>query len=159
ACAEGRTGAGGGVAAGPPPGAAVPEEAAVASASVDEDAVTSQAAFDAALASRDADAAVAAVLGLEAALEAWAADPTQSDERNRARATLRGMATRLGQAAASGLVDRRDVVAPFVEALLALRRTARSEKRWGDADAIRDLLVAAGIEIRDHPDGTDWSAL
>ena len=58
-----------------------------------------------------------------------------------------------------GLVDRRDVVAPFVEALLTLRRTARAEKRWADADAIRDVVVAAGIEIRDHADGTDWSAL
>ena len=131
----------------------------VGRASVSEDAAVAGAAFDAALAARDADGALAAVLALEAALDAWAADPTQSDERTRARATLRGMFTRLGQVATEGLVDRRDLVAPFVDALLDLRLAARAEKRWADADAIRDVLVAAAIEIRDRPGATDWSAL
>jgi cysteinyl-tRNA synthetase len=69
------------------------------------------------------------------------------------------MVTRLGQLAAEGMVDRRDIVAPFVEALLDLRLAARADKRWADADAIRDVLVAAAIEIRDRPGATDWSAL
>ncbi len=128
-------------------------------ASVGEDAAAAEIAFEAALTSRDADAALAAVLSLEAALDAWAADPTQSDQRTRARATLRGMVTRLGQVATGGLVDRRDIVAPFVDALLDLRLAARADKRWADADAIRDILVAAAIEIRDRPGATDWSAL
>jgi len=134
-----------------------PEEAC--GASVGEHAAGAEAAFEAALTGRDADGAIAAVLAIEAALEAWAADPTQSDERNQARAVFRGMLTGLGRAAAVGLVDRRDIVAPFVEALLDLRIAARAERRWADADAIRDALVAAAIEIRDHADGTDWSVL
>lgn len=128
-------------------------------ASVGDDADRAETAFGAAIAARDADAAAAAVLDLEAALDAWGADPTQSDERTRARATLRGMVTRLGLTAAGGLVDRRDIVAPFVEALLTLRRAARADQRWADADAIRDIVVASGIEIRDHAQGTDWSVL
>lgn len=136
---------------------AVAEE--VGRASLSQDAAVAEAAFSTALAARDADGALAAVLALEAALDAWAADPTQSDERTRARATLRGMLTRLGQLAAEGMVDRRDIVAPFVTALLDLRLAARAEKRWADADAIRDVLVAAAIEIRDRPGATDWSAL
>lgn len=131
----------------------------VDSASVGDDAAAAETAFDQALASRDADGALAAILALETALDAWAADPTQSDVRTRARATLRGMATRLGEVAAVGMVDRRDIVAPFVEALLQLRLIARDQKRWADADAIRDVLVAASIEIRDRPGATDWSAL
>jgi len=133
--------------------------AVVGGASVDEDATAAESAFEAAIGARSADGAVAALLELEAALEAWGADPTQSDQRTKARATLRGMAIRLGQIAEEGLVDRREIVAPFVEALLVLRRTARADKRWSDADAIRDVVVAAGIEIRDHPEGTDWSVL
>ena len=160
ACAEGRSGAGGSspvatVAAGGPPAAAE----VGGGGSLGEDADRAEAAFEAALAARDADGAVAALLALEAALDAWGADPTQSDERTRARATLRGMATRLGAIAAEGLVDRRDIVAPFVDALLTLRRAARDDKRWVDADATRDIVVAAGIEIRDHAGGTDWSVL
>ena len=166
AAAEGRGGAagrfhgvaggdGGGDGAAPVPAAA--EE--VGRASVTEDAAAALAVFDAAVTAKEADGALSAVLALEAALDAWAADPTQSDERTRARATLRGMLTRLGRAAAEGMVDRRDIVAPFVEALLQLRLTARAEKRWAEADAIRDVLVAAGIEIRDRPGATDWSAL
>ena len=135
---------------------AVAEE--VGRSSLSEDATVAEAAFEAALAARDADRALAAVLALEGALDAWAADPTQSDERPRARATLRGMITRLAQLAAEGMVDRRDIVAPFVGALLDLRLAARSEKRWADADAIRDILVGASIEIRDRPGATDWSA-
>ena len=162
ACAEGRTDAG------PPPfpapaavgrPAPAPPSADAPTGSVGEDAAAAEAAFQAAVDARDADGAVAAVLALEAALDAWGADPTQSDERTRARATFRGLVTRLGQAAGEGLVDRRDIVAPFVEALLTLRRAARSEKRWADADHLRDIVVAAGIEIRDHTDGTDWSVL
>lgn len=139
--------------------AASPVPGELAGASVGEDAAGAEAAFGAALANRDADAALAAVLALEAALDAWAADPTQSDERTRARATLRGMVTRMGEVATEGLVERRDIVAPFVDALLDLRLAARAEKRWSDADAIRDVLVGASIEIRDHATGTDWSAL
>lgn len=146
--------AGGGRGGGAP---AVPGEEG--SASLAEVAAAAAAAFDAAVAGRDADAALAAVLALEAALDAWAADPTQSDERTRARVTFRGMLTRLGQLATEGMVERRDIVAPFVDALLDLRLTARSERRWADADAIRDVLVAASIEIRDRPGATDWSAL
>ena len=175
ACAEGRgagvggrSGGGDGPAPGAPAGAAavVAPEGGIASTlppepagSVGGAAAAAELAFEAALAGRDADGAVTALLDLEAALDAWGADPTQSDERARARAALRGMVTRLGQTATGGLVDRGDVVAPFVDALLTLRRAARADKRWADADAIRDIVVAAGIEIRDHADGTDWSAL
>ena len=160
--AEGRGGVAGAAAGGTRGAEAAAAAPAVAEevgrSSLGEDAAVAEAAFEAALLARDADAALAAVLALEAALDAWAADPTQSDERVRARATLRGMITRLAQLATEGMVERRDIVAPFVVALLDLRLTARAEKRWADADAIRDVLVAAGIEIRDRPGATDWSA-
>ncbi|MEY3482931.1 MAG: hypothetical protein RLZ40_974, partial [Actinomycetota bacterium] len=52
---------------------------------------SSRAAFDAALAVGDADGAVEAVLTLESAIRAWSADTLQSDERDRAVATLRSM--------------------------------------------------------------------
>lgn len=44
-----------------------------------------------------------------------------------------------------------------VEKLIAERASARSEKRWADADAVRDKLQQAGIAIADGPEGTTWS--
>jgi len=48
------------------------------------------------------------------------------------------------------------LVAPHVETLLALREQARADKRFSDADAIRDALIAAGVEVHDARDGTGW---
>jgi cysteinyl-tRNA synthetase len=63
---------------------------------------------------------------------------------------------RLGEAAADGLRDPRERLAPVVEGLLALRRDLRAAKQWQIADDLRDRLAAAGIELRDTPSGTVW---
>jgi cysteinyl-tRNA synthetase len=115
-----------------------------------------EAAFDAALAARDADGAVAAILELESAIVEWSRDTLQSDDVDRARAALRSMIVRLGAAATEGVRDVREVLGPVVEAALAARVVARSEKAFAVSDAIRDELVKAGIEVRDTPDGVEW---
>ena len=66
------------------------------------------------------------------------------------------MIVRLGNAATEGVRDVREVIGPVVEAALAARVVARSEKAFAVSDAIRDELVAAGIEVRDTPDGAEW---
>lgn len=120
------------------------------------DAVRLEAAFDAAIAERNADAAVAAVLELDTAIVAWSNDTLQGDEMTRARAALRSMIVRLGSAATGGVRDPREVLGPVVEAALAARVTARAEKAYAVSDAIRDNLTAAGIEVRDTADGAEW---
>jgi len=49
------------------------------------------------------------------------------------------------------------VVDALVKGLLAERTAAREAKDWGRADAIRDRIKAAGIEIEDTPSGPKWS--
>jgi cysteinyl-tRNA synthetase len=49
------------------------------------------------------------------------------------------------------------ISADDIERLIADRKTARAERRWADADAIRDQLQEAGIAIADGPTGTTWS--
>jgi hypothetical protein len=115
-----------------------------------------RAAFDDAVARGDADAAVTALLTLEAAIRAWSADTLQSDERDRAVAALRSMISRLGEVAVVGLRDPRGVVGPFVDGLLALRAVARAEKRYDLSDLVRDRLLAAGVEVRDTKNGVEW---
>ncbi len=113
-------------------------------------------AFGDALANRDMAAAAQAMLDLEATIHLWAADTLQSDELDKARAALRSMIARLAAVAEGGAADPRDVVGPFVESLLAVRRQARADKRYADSDAVRDQLVALGVEVRDTADGTEW---
>jgi hypothetical protein len=134
-----------------PPGAGTPPATPLREA-IDAHA----SAFDAAMTDRDVDAAAQAVLDLEAELHAWSADPTQSDDVDHGRSTLRSMVARLASVAATGARDPRDVVGPFVDAMLDLRTQARSERRFTDADAVRDALVGLGVEVRDGPAGTDW---
>ena len=44
----------------------------------------------------------------------------------------------------------------LVENLLEQRASARKEKDWGRADAIRDALVSAGVVVEDSPTGARW---
>jgi cyanophycinase-like exopeptidase len=114
-------------------------------------------AFEEALAGRDVDGCVAAVLGLEEALAAWQADTLQSDDADEARRVLRALVVRLGELAEEGAADPAAKVAPFVEALLAVRAAARQNKDFATSDLVRDRLVEAGVEVRDSPDGTSWT--
>ena len=64
----------------------------------------------------------------------------------------------LGRAIASmgEPVDVTETVTPLVTIILELRAAARADKRWADSDLIRDGLAAAGIEVRDTPEGVQW---
>ena len=113
--------------------------------------------FDQAMQQRDALAAVRAVLSLEQSMQDWSIDTLQSDVLVRARGTLRSMISQLGDAAIGGVRDPREVVAPFVEAMLSVRATVRAEKRFDLSDIIRDVFASLNIEVRDTPAGAEWS--
>ena len=64
----------------------------------------------------------------------------------------------------SGL-DLSDIAARFglagdeeqvLDALIRLRNQARSERRFEEADSIRDELDSAGVILEDGPNGTIW---
>ena len=117
----------------------------------------SAAAADA-LRSRDVDAAVAALLEIDTQLHDWAADTTDSDERDRARELLRRHLVGLGDLARVGAADPRSRVAPVVERILTVRRELRDTGHYDIADQLRDALVDAGVEVRDTGTGTEWEA-
>jgi len=52
-----------------------------------------------------------------------------------------------------------DDVSAQIEALLAERVSARANKDFARADAIRDAFNAAGVEVRDSADGAEWSLM
>ncbi|PVG84586.1 cysteine--tRNA ligase [Nocardioides gansuensis] len=76
--------------------------------------------------------AMLAILGLDPADPAWGATSRGDDKL-------------------TGVVDA------LVRGLLEERERARLEKDWARADAIRDQIKAAGIEVEDTPTGPKWS--
>src|SRR5205807_1600546 len=67
-----------------------------------------------ALARKDVDAAVEALLAIDTQLHEWASDTLDSDERDVARSALRQYMVRLGAVARMGAADPRERVAPVV---------------------------------------------
>jgi cysteinyl-tRNA synthetase len=72
------------------------------------------------------------VLGLDPADPAYASDATTDGKLERA-------------------------VDVLVRSLLQQRADARADKDWATADAIRDRLAEAGVEVEDTPSGPKWS--
>ena len=104
----------------------------------------------------DAPAAVRSILALEETIQAWSRDTDQSDALAQARSALRAAVVCLGEMANQGSRDPAALIGPFVDALLAERLRTREAREWAAADAIRDRLLAAGIELHDTPEGTTW---
>ena len=75
---------------------------------------------------------------------------------SQARDLLREFIVLLGMRLASAPRSRRDCLAPVVEELLALRTLFRENNKWPEADAIRDRLRRADIEVDDTAEGYRW---
>jgi cyanophycinase-like exopeptidase len=114
------------------------------------------AAADSALAARDVDAAVSAVLAIDTQMHDWSSDTLDSDEQDRARETLRRYVVRLGDLARNGAADPRELIAPVVDGILELRVQMRASGEYALADRLRDALVEAGVEVRDATEGSTW---
>ena len=54
-------------------------------------------------------------------------------------------------------VEESQALTSELEELLRQRDEARRSKDWDEADRLRDELATAGIEVRDSPEGSEWS--
>ena len=80
---------------------------------------------------------------------AW--DLAKSDLPN---GTKKATLLRFDEVLGLGLGDWRPAGVPEdVMALVAQRDAARAARQWGEADRLRDKIVAAGYEVRDTPEG------
>ncbi|MDA2988298.1 MAG: hypothetical protein O2815_04385 [Actinomycetota bacterium] len=120
------------------------------------DAAALRKQFDAAVAAGDVDQALSACLELDDLIHAWAADTLQGEDKDIARATLRAMLVDLAALNAAPRVSPRDLLDPIVTVVLNARAQARASKDFAMSDLLRDGLLAAGIEVRDSPEGTEW---
>jgi cysteinyl-tRNA synthetase len=95
-------------------------------------------------------------LELDDLINAWSADTLQGEDRDIARATLRAMLVDLAAMSATPRISPRELLDPIVSVALTARAQARSSKDFAMSDLLRDGLLAAGIEVRDTPAGTEW---
>jgi cysteinyl-tRNA synthetase len=105
--------------------------------------------FEQAASAGDTAQMVTAVLDLESAAADWEDDTDEDQGPEQARALLRTLIARLAR-------PEPPTLRAMVEPLLGLRATLRDQRRYDEADVIRDALAAAGLDIRDTPDGTWW---
>src|SRR2546427_5181618 len=78
-----------------------------------------------ALARRDVDGLVAAILEMESVLHEWSADLAGTDERDRGRAEMRQLVVRLGELVRGGAqAGMREQLEPLIKVLLSLRGCA-----------------------------------
>ena len=122
-------------------------------ASLRLDAAHARETFDSALAARDVDGCVNAILELEQAMVDWAADTDESDERDQARAAIRDMIVRLGDLALDGDPGREGAL---LDLIVGERAKARARGDYAASDQIRGVLADLGVEVRDTPNGATW---
>jgi cyanophycinase-like exopeptidase len=112
--------------------------------------------FEHAIDAGDALTAAEVTVALETEVNGEAVGADGALDFSPARRELRRQIVALARLAQTGLHEHRELVAPHVEVLLRLREEARAERRFDVADAIRDTLVSAGIEVRDAAEGSSW---
>lgn len=125
-------------------------------ATLQEAVAEAEARFDGALAARDAEAMVAAVLDLEAVIAAWGADMEEDQGGEWARTVLRGMIRQCVPPAQRGMDEPEATLGRIVRPLLELRGELRTSGAYGLADRLRDALAAGGVRVHDTPAGSEW---
>ncbi len=100
-------------------------------------------------------AAGSAALDLEQTIYAWSADTEQADI-DHARRILRRMMSQLQESRGrhAELVQR---IGTLVQVVVEQRERARQVGNFREADHLRDRLAAAGVDVRDTPDGPRWT--
>ncbi|MEY2776670.1 MAG: hypothetical protein RLY30_768 [Pseudomonadota bacterium] len=85
---------------------------------------------------------------------------TQPQEAQALARVLRGLGISLGLLDFAAAEIRQSGVeglsAPEIEALIQARASAKAERRYSEADAIRADLLAQGVVLEDSPQGTTW---
>jgi peptidase E len=113
-------------------------------------------AFEKAEARRDAGGLVNALLNLDGAIWKGYQEAEDPEFIAQARERLRELIVRLGSSMEGSAGDHESVLTRVVQALVELREHYRREKRWTDADLLRQCLQESGISLEDTREGIRW---
>jgi peptidase E len=97
-----------------------------------------------------------AVLDLERLIWKSQKQLEELDEMGAAREVMREMIALLASRLGSRPVSVQACVTPLVDSLIDLRTRLREKKEWAAADAVRECLLKAEIDVTDTAEGTRW---
>ena len=117
---------------------------------------TIQSLFEKSLETNDLEKAANALLELDGTIWKAQEELENTEFISQGRDILRDMIVLLGTSHSPAQQSTPAPLAPVIEHLLILRNTFRQEKKWKDADAIRDCLMRVDIDIEDTADGPRW---
>ena len=115
-----------------------------------------EAVFDKGVESRSPVDLVSALLDLDRIVWKGQQDFENPEFITQARERFRELIARLGSIMEVSPTDHTECLAPLAESLIRLRERYRHEKRWSDADVLRESLNEAGIVVEDTPAGARW---
>lgn len=115
-----------------------------------------EAAFQAGVGRNKPGEAIEALLELDRAIWKAQEDLESTEFISQAREILREMIVSIGIRLEASPAGPAEGLAPLVEECLALRERFRQARQWQEADAIREGLQRAGVEVRDTEAGPQW---
>lgn len=115
-----------------------------------------EAGFQSAQEARDPEKIASAILELDRIIWKASLDPENAELIPQGRAILREWIALMAAALASAPRTEPDCLGPLVEEVLKLRDEMRRQKRWADADLLRECLQRAGVVVEDTDDGARW---
>jgi cyanophycinase-like exopeptidase len=115
-----------------------------------------ESAFQAAQDAGDAERMSAAILELDRTVWKASRDSESEEFISQTRELLREWVVLLGTSRSQSPRSTGECLGPLVEELLKLRAALRRNKRWEDADALRDCLQRAHVIVEDTSDGARW---
>lgn len=83
----------------------------------------------------------------------------EHNEMGAAREVMREIITLLAAQMSQRPASAHGCVKTLVEALIDLRGQFREKKEWAAADAVRDCLAQANVDVTDTPEGATWDLL
>jgi peptidase E len=115
-----------------------------------------QEAFRTGLEKHDSKKATNALLELDRAIWKGKEDLENEEFISQAREVLRDLIVLFGMKLESSPKDETECLAPVIEELLSLRQRFRENKKWEEADAIRESLERGDVVIEDTQEGSRW---
>jgi hypothetical protein len=132
------------------------EEIAVEASSFWSEVQAAEVVFEKGMAHRRPGLLVSALLELDRIIWRGQQDLEDPEFIAQARERFLDLLVRMGSCLGGSVLHRTECLAPLVEALLRLRERYRRERRWRDADSLRDCLKDAGVIVEDTLEGAHW---
>lgn len=112
--------------------------------------------FRTGLESHDIKMITQSIMELDSIIWQVQSDMESEEDIVQAREVLRDLLALLGVKLATLPRSNKEALAPLVEKILQARARYKQEKKWAEADTLRDILLEVNITVEDTKDGHRW---